>query len=91
LGDVIGEFVEVAEPIFAVLPVGEADRGHSGSLSGGRGLSRGWLIVDDYDWPPRTYPRPSLPPRPAGMVIRLRGGNSRLRKVGSEWLVAGGG
>ena len=28
LGDVIGEFVEVAEPIFAVLPVGEADWRH---------------------------------------------------------------
>ena len=42
LGDVFGEFVKVADPIFAVLPVGEADRGHSGSLSGGTGLSRGW-------------------------------------------------
>ena len=25
-------------------------------------------------WPPKTYPRPSSPPRPAGMVVRLRGG-----------------
>ena len=25
-------------------------------------------------WPPGTFPRPSENPRPAGLVIRLRGG-----------------
>ena len=25
-------------------------------------------------WPPQTFPRPSIFPRPAGMVFRLRGG-----------------
>ena len=28
LGDVVGEFVEVTEPVFPVLPVGEADLWH---------------------------------------------------------------
>ena len=40
LGDVVGEFVEVAEPIFAVLPVGEACRRHESSLSEGGGRAR---------------------------------------------------
>jgi hypothetical protein len=44
-------------------------------------VNGGGLIVYVYGWPPKTYPRPSSPPRPAGMVIRLRGGNSRLRKA----------
>ena len=33
LGDVVGEFVEVTEPVFPVLPVGETDFWH-GSLYG---------------------------------------------------------
>ena len=40
LGDVIGEFVKVAEPIFSVLPVGEACRRHAFNLSEGRGRAR---------------------------------------------------
>ena len=40
LGDVVREFVEVAEPVFPVLPVGKACRRHRLSLSEGGGRAR---------------------------------------------------
>ena len=38
-------------------------------VEGGRDASQ-----EIADWPPQTFPRPSENSRPAGLVIRLRGG-----------------
>ena len=41
-----------------------------------------------YDWPPLTYPCPSLSPRPAGSNCRFRGG---ISEMGDGWRVTGDG